>query len=122
VPNAGPRAALTPVGVPSQLATDDLQPRDLNHSSAMLPRLGWLARWFARVFFAPVRVPPRYSSDWQALSREGALVVVMGTISLLDYLYFNWLYLREKLPLSRFANGVSLTWSQPWRRALGGCQ
>lgn len=119
-PAAGPRTSMTPVGVPIQPAADDLQPRDLLHPSAMLPRLGWLARWFARVFFAPVRVPPRYSSDWQALSREGALVVVMGTISLLDYLYFNWLYLREKLPLSRFANGVSLTWTQPWRRALVG--
>ena len=40
------------------------------------------------------------------LHREGAVVYVMKSQSLLDYLYFNYLALQRGLPLSRYANGV----------------
>jgi len=109
---------MTPAGLRAVpiAADDDLSERDLQHPSAMVPRLGWIARWFAWVFFSPVQFSPRIATDITAMTKQGAgLVFVHATISLLDYFYFNWAALRHGMPLARFANGVSMRWLQPLR-------
>lgn len=116
---AGARGAvMTPMGLRavSLAPADGLQDRDLQHPSAMVPRLGWLARWFAWLFFKPVAFPAKLANDLNALHRQGGgLVHVLTTISMLDYFYFNWAWLQHGLPLARFANGVSMRWLQPVR-------
>ncbi len=116
---AGARGAvMTPMGLRavSLAPADGLHDRDLQHPSAMVPRLGWIARWFAWVFFKPVAFPAKLANDLNALHRQGGgLVHVLSTISLLDYFYFNWAWLQHGLPLARFANGVSMRWLQPLR-------
>ena len=47
--------------LPSQLAPvvhDGLTPSQLNHPSAMVPRLGMWLRLFAKIFFSPVQSLP----------------------------------------------------------------
>ena len=44
-----------------------------------------------------------------SLAEQGQIVYVMGSRSLLDYLAFNQLFVRQ-LPLARFANGVNLSY------------
>ena len=114
-PNA--QRALTPGRLGAQ---DNLTAHQLDHPSAMVKRFGLAARWFAWLFFKPVQFPPRIISDIKGLAKEGSLVYVLSAISLLDYFYFNWAFVEAGLPLARFANGVSMTWLQPWRKGLFG--
>lgn len=97
---------------------DGLSATDLQHPSAMNRRLGLFLRLFAWIFFKPVQFPTRINNDVAASARDGTLVYVMHTTSLLDYLYFNYALARAGLPLATFANGVSLTLFQPWRRGI----
>lgn len=119
-PDPPPAAALTPQALRSVPLADNLSAAELDHPSAMVKRFGLLARWFAWAFFKPVQFPPRIVSDIKGLSKEGGLVYVLSAISLLDYFYFNWAFLQSGLPLARFANGLSMTWLQPWRKGLVG--
>ncbi len=130
-PQSGARGSvMTPMGLRAvSLSPDDgLFDRDLQHPSAMVPRLGWVARWFAWLFFKPVQFSPRLANDINGLAKDGGgLVFVHSTISLLDYFYFNWVNLQHGLPLAKFANGVSMRWLQPvrwvfaaWLRRLFG--
>ncbi|MSQ83956.1 MAG: hypothetical protein EXR77_13920 [Myxococcales bacterium] len=120
--SAGARGSvMTPMGLRavSLAPSDGLHERDLVHPSAMVAQLGWLARWFAWVFFKPVQFTPRLANEINALNKQGGgLVYVLSTISLLDYFYFNWAYLQHGLPLARFANGVSMRWLQPVRKVI----
>lgn len=84
----------------------------------MVRQLGLFSKLFAWVFFKPVQFAPRLNNELAAWSRDGTLVYVMNTTSVLDYLYFNYALARANLPLAEFANGVALTLFQPWRRAL----
>ena len=107
-----------PSSAPIAAGQDGLTAADLFHPSAMVRRLGVFSRLFARIFFKPVQFAPRLNNEIAAWSRDGTLVYVMHTTSLLDYLYFNYALARGNLPLAGFANGVSLTLFQPWRRAI----
>jgi glycerol-3-phosphate O-acyltransferase len=107
--------------LPSQLAPvvhDGLTPSQLNHPSAMVPRLGMWLRLFAKIFFSPVQFAPRLTSEIATHAKEGAIVYTLHSISLLDYLYFNYALLRGHAPIAKFANGVSTTFFQPWRRVF----
>ncbi|MSP91596.1 MAG: hypothetical protein EXR79_07310 [Myxococcales bacterium] len=115
---AEPLRALQPAV--SRPVGDGLLPRDLRHPSGMVERFGLLVRWFAWVFFDKVQFPARIGNDVAAVAREGAVVYALHTISVLDYLYLNHVLPRHGLPLSQWANGVSMTLFQPWRRALAG--
>ena len=106
----------TPMGqrAVSLAPADSLRDDDLRHGSAMLPQLGWLARWFAWLFFKPVQFSEQQAQAITGLKKDGAgLVYVLSTISLLDYFYFNWANLEQGLPLAKFANGVSMRWLHP---------
>ncbi|MBM4265190.1 MAG: hypothetical protein FJ144_01030 [Deltaproteobacteria bacterium] len=80
------------------------------HPSAMVERMGWLPRGVARWLTADVHLDRRDVERLQALSETTTIVYVLRQRSLLDYLLINWIFLREGLPLARFANGVGSSW------------
>lgn len=110
-----PARLLAPVAAPRD---DGLGDDDLLHGSRMTERFGLLARLIGRVFFSRVDFPARFGNAVATCSREGVPVYVMGTVSLLDYLYLNWASLRHELPRAEFANGLKMGVFQPWRTAL----
>lgn len=121
-PEGGP-APLTSTGQHRQQArqaADKWTDLDLEHVTGMVNRQGVFLRLFARIFFRPVSYPVRQLQDLKALSQEGVLVYTMRTTSLLDYLYFNWVFVDAELPLAHFSNGPSMVAFQPWRRAIAG--
>lgn len=64
------------------------------------------------LFFSRVRFPSEVIEAAQAAHRQGVLVYVLRSESLLDYLFFNWAFLRRGLPLAVFGQGMPM-W--PWR-------
>lgn len=97
---------------------DGLNDDALLHRSRMTERFGLLARLIGRLFFRRVDFPARFGNAVATCAREGVPVYVMGTVSLLDYLYLNWASLRHELPRAEFANGLKMGAFQPWRTAL----
>ncbi len=77
--------------------------------SAMLSRPRSLFAWLGRRLFDHVGLDPTTAERLRALPERGQVVYVMRTRSLLDYLFFNHLFLKVGLPLARFANGVDLS-------------
>ena len=73
---------------------------DVDPFTAMIPRFGGGARLFAERFFAGFRLNPREAKLLKELEGQGAVVYVMRYSSRLDYLLFNWLFLREGLRLA----------------------
>jgi glycerol-3-phosphate O-acyltransferase len=86
--------------------------------SAMMPRLGGLAGRFARRFFSGFTLEPEDVERLRTLERRGAVVFVMRYSSRLDYLLFNWLFLRSGIRLAAHANGVRLIYLRPFREVL----
>ena len=92
--------------------------------SAMVTRLGKLLRFLGNLLFAHVLFERRCIDDLRDADDRGTLVYLMESRSRLDYLYFNYAFLKFDLPLARFSNGVSLRplrwlWSvitRPFRR------
>ncbi len=80
----------------------------------MSRRFGLLPRWFARVAFRHVRLDAADIDRLRRLADEGTIVYVMRYTSLVDYFLINYVLLRERLPLARFANGVSSLWLRPF--------
>ena len=113
---SGDRPLLQPSTPP--VVVDGLSERELHHVSAMVPRLGWAVRLFGWIFFLPVEFSSRTQSELAGVAKEGAVVFAMNAISQLDYLYFNWIWNRHKLPRSHFANGITMRLFQPWRTGL----
>ncbi len=97
---------------------DDYSDADLEHRSRMTPSFGLLMTLLTRMFFKPVKFPTRINNELTEVAREGVPVYVMKTVSLLDYLYFNYAFKRAQLPIAAFANALDLTFFQPWRSAL----
>jgi glycerol-3-phosphate O-acyltransferase len=91
--------------------------------SAMTPRFNAFFRWFGRRFFRHLVVDPKTVASLRALESRGSVVYVMRYPSRLDYFLFNWLFLRDGLRLSGFANGLSFYYYGPlwqaFRLALG---
>src|SRR5581483_433317 len=81
--------------------------------SAMTERFGRLQRYVAIRLTEHVHLDPRAVSQVRALGQSGTIVYVMRNRSLLDYFLINWLFVREGLPLARFANGISAWWFLP---------
>ncbi len=94
------------------------------HKSAMLERPRALFAWLGRRLFDHVNVDEQQAVTLRALPEQGLPVYIMRTRSLLDYLFFNHLFLKAGLPLARFANGVNLSFfrglgeffSDRWKR------
>ena len=81
--------------------------------SAMLARLSRWWRFVANLLFAHVLFERRSVDDIKDADDRGTVVYVMKSRSRLDYLYFNYAFLKHDLPLARLANDISL---RPFRR------
>ncbi len=98
--------------------------------SAMLSKPGAIVRWLGRRMFDHIQLPPESSDRVRASRDAGQVVYVMWTRSLLDYLFFNYVFLKHDLPLAGFANGLNLSFFRglgAWfadlsRRAFGGAK
>lgn len=125
---AGPApATLTTVGPLAGVRTDAKRVLDAIYlrldatgidffQSAMHTRYGWFLKWLSWTFFRHAHVDEAQVARIREVAAQGDVVYVMKNRSLLDYLYFNWLYLKEGLPLPRFANEVNLwLWFPVWR-------
>ena len=92
----------------------------------MVTRPGLLLR-FMGLFFRKVRFDDESVSLIQGLHRDAAVVYVLPSQSLLDYLYFNWAFLKKGLPLAVFGNGMTMwpfrtvlaSLKSLWRRVTG---
>jgi glycerol-3-phosphate O-acyltransferase len=84
----------------------------------MTPAFGRLARAFGRRFFAGFRLEEGDAERLREIETRGAAVYVMRYSSRLDYFLFNWLFLREGLRLSGFANGIRFYYYRPLSQAL----
>jgi len=86
--------------------------------SAMSDRPGFvmnrLARRFERVAF-----DRRAEARIHDAARRGPVVYVCDRESTLDYLYFNYAFLKLSLPLAWFATGMRVLFFRPLRKALG---
>ncbi len=95
-----------PLPVPAPVL-DDPEDADADpYLTRMLPRFGPVAWLLARVAFRHIRSDDEDLVPIREAAKEGSIVYVMRTRSLLDYVYFNWLALMRDLPLARWANGV----------------
>lgn len=74
-------------------------------STGMLSSFGWVVRLIARLLFAHVHFEKRSVDALTDCANRGTVVYMLQSRSLLDYLYFNWAFLRHELPLARFSNG-----------------
>ncbi|MGH7821772.1 MAG: 1-acyl-sn-glycerol-3-phosphate acyltransferase, partial [Candidatus Binatia bacterium] len=85
------------------------------HPSSMSQRLGWLHSLLSRWAFAFVHVDPRFVERVQELARRGTVVYVMRYRSVSDYLLMNSVFVRERLPLPQFSNGLAIGWFRSLR-------
>ena len=100
--------------------------------SAMLDRPRPLFRWLGRKMFDHIRLPEEQVERLKTLAPQGQIVYVMWTRSRLDYLCFNYIFLKLGAPLAAFANGIDLSfargpgawlasmWRRLWKRADDG--
>ena len=113
-------APLSQASLGTQPGADRWTDVDLAHVTGMVDNPGLFLRLFAWIFFKPVTFPVPQIQKLKELSHEGVLVYTMRTTSLLDYLYFNYVFRDAELPLAHFSNGASMLAFQPWRRAISG--
>ncbi len=96
--------ASRPLALPARAS--DAPPR----RSAMLDESRGLFRFLSRrVFGKDKTLDDGQAERLRILGEQGAVVYVMRTRSLLDYMLFNHLFLAAQAPLARFANGVDTT-------------
>ncbi len=86
--------------------------------SSMTRRFNLFFRWFARRFFRHIEIDPHTVARLRELEASGTVVYVMRYASRLDYFLFNWLFLRQRLRLSSFANGIRFFYYRPLWQAL----
>jgi glycerol-3-phosphate O-acyltransferase len=87
-------------------------------ASAMMEEFGGIAGAFAERFFGEFHFEDAEIARLEHLEQRGAVAYVMRYSSRLDYLLFNWLFLRSGIRRSVFANGVTLTYHRPLREGL----
>jgi len=85
--------------------------------SAMLEKFNVFFRIFARIFFRRVRLADHDRSTLVDAGREAQVVYVLPSRSRLEYAFFNYRFLNDGLPLSRFIPGLSMLPHQTlWQR------
>ncbi len=96
----------------------DNRPRKIVNVSAMLEKFNLFFRIFARMFFRRVRLTEHDRTTLLDAGRDGAQVVyVLPSRSRLEYAFFNYRFLNDGLPLSRFIPGLSMLPHQTlWQR------
>ena len=106
----------------------DAPPQAMVPAAPSLParrtaRYGPFARWLLGKMFDPV--PPFPESELPRLQQaaQATPVYVLRSSSLLNLLYFNWIFSKLGLPVSRAATGVGYRIFAPFARwYLGGRQ
>ena len=97
----------------------DIPERRLRVASRMLKRPGTIHRLIWGWVFRRVAFDERHLDKLREAHRTGDVVLVMHHHSLLDYLYFNYAFLRFNLPLVYFANHITMRWFRPaWKILL----
>ena len=91
----------------------DYHRRVLDHPSAMVRRPGLLLRLLSFFVYRHVTVEDADVQRLRDIADDGSVIYVARSRSLLDYLFFNWLLLRQGLALCRFAVGVVTTAFRP---------
>lgn len=86
--------------------------------SSMLTGWGPILKWFSKAFFGAVTFDETHRRTIQDSAGAGIPIYVLNVHSLLDYLYFNFAFLRYGLPLARFANGIHLGLFMPIRQLV----
>jgi len=84
--------------------------RERPHKSAMLQVTGRLLRLIGSILFTHVLFGQRNRDNLRDVCETGTPVYVMQSRSFLDYLYFNYIFLKNDLPLAQYANGVNTNW------------
>ena len=82
------------------------------YGSRMLPTFGWPFRLATKLLFDPIEDSSDLAPIREA-AKQGSVVYIMRTRSLLDFLFFNYFLLKKGLPLARFANGIRTTLYAP---------
>jgi len=83
-----------------------------------MSRFGGVAGLFARRFFRGFGFDDATVARLRELEQAGAVVYVMRYSSRLDYLLFNWVFLRQGIRLSLYANGIRFFYYRPVHIAL----
>ena len=92
--------------ISSQKVSSALASKPVFNPAAMVDRPGFVVRFLGRMFFHRVKFDERWVGKIKTLEKEGTVVYVMNRVSLLDFLYFQWAFIRVGLPLAMFANGL----------------
>jgi len=79
---------------------------------------GILLRALFKRYFSPIGFDAQEVGRLRELARQGTLVWVMESASVLNYLFLNYWLCRNDLPLASFANDISFLLFQPLRRAI----
>lgn len=114
---------LVPADEPETVPPD----REFALPSRMAARQGRLLKWLGKAFFGAVSFDEHGITAIRDAHEAGTVVYVVNSHSLLDYLVFNFVFLRHGLPLVWFANGVNLllfrpvrhVWLSIWRKLAG---
>lgn len=82
--------------------------------SGMVSHFNFLHERIFKPSFLRVHTDTAEVARLQDLAREGTLVYVMKTRGQLEYSFFNHLFLKEGIPLARFANGSRTFYWRPF--------
>src|SRR5688572_28207898 len=88
--------------------------------SGMINRFGFFYRKILSPTFDKVRTNPQELAHLKALSQKGVLVYVIKNRGQLEYSFFNHLFLKEGLPLARYANGGKTLFWRPFKEIIEG--
>lgn len=88
--------------------------KDPYHSS-MVKEFNLWHEWIFRPNFEKVRYDKHEIKKLKALSQKGTLVYVMKNRGQLETSFFNHRFLKDKIPLARFANGCRTLYWRPFK-------
>ena len=94
---------------------------DRRRDQTMRPMLKRVALWLRIAlwwFFAKVNFGSKLGAALREGVARGTLVYVLQTRSVFDLLYFNYVFLKHRLPLAKWSNGPSTTWFMPMLHLL----
>ncbi|EKD42395.1 MAG: hypothetical protein ACD_73C00179G0002, partial [uncultured bacterium] len=86
---------------------------DEPYLSGMINRFSRLHEWIYGASFGRVNVGATEINRLKELASQGTLVYVMKNRGQLEYSFFNTLFLKEGIPIARFANGCRTIFWRP---------
>ena len=84
----------------------------------MVSRINWLARVLLTWILSSVVFSKRIINQLKAENEQGSVIYVMKNRSLIDYIYFNLVFLREGIPLVRVANDLNAWQIRPFLKII----